>query len=96
MWRDRPDPRASLIQVGVTLTRFVERANHTPELFSGMVSEVMADDDAKHKRLDEAIDRLRTRYGRSVVFFGSVQDDRDSAPMRISFTHIPDLGLESD
>ena len=96
MWRDRPDPRASLIQVGVTLTRFVERANHTPELFSGMVSEVMADDNAKHKRLDEAIDRLRTRYGRSVVFFGSVQDDRDSAPMRISFTHIPDLGLESD
>jgi DNA polymerase IV len=96
VWRDRPDPRESLIQVGITLMGLVERQNHTPDLFAGMVSDVMAADDEKHRRLDEAIDRLRTRYGRSVVYFGSVQENRDAAPMRISFTHIPDLGLESD
>ncbi len=96
LWRDRPDPRASLIQVGVTLTRLIDRKNHTPDLFAGMLSEVMAANDDKHQRLDEAIDKLRARYGRSVVYFGSVQDHRDSAPMRISFTHIPDLGLEQD
>ena len=96
LWRDRPDPRASLIQVGVTLTRLIDRKNHTPDLFAGMVSEVMAADDAKHQRLDAAIDKLRARYGRSVVYFGTVQDHRDAAPMRISFTHIPDLGLEED
>lgn len=96
MWRDRPDPRASLIQVGVTLTRLVERSNHTPDLFAGMVAEVMTAADDRHRRLDEAIDRLRARYGRSVVYFGTVQESRDAAPMRISFTHIPDLGLESD
>lgn len=96
VWRDRPDPRESLIQVGVTLMRLVSRVNHTPDLFAGMVSDVMAADDEKHRRLDEAIDRLRARYGRSVVYFGSVQESRDAAPMRISFTHIPDLGLEDD
>lgn len=42
------------------------------------------------------IDKLRARYGRSVVYFGNVQDSRDEAPMRISFTHIPDLTLEQD
>ena len=96
VWRDRPDPRESLIQVGVTLGRLVERRNHTPDLFAGMVSDVMAADDDKHRRLDEAIDRLRSRYGRSVVYFGTVQESRDAAPMRISFTHIPDLDLERD
>ena len=42
------------------------------------------------------LDQLRTRYGRQVVFFGCVQESRDQAPMRISFTHIPDLSLEQD
>lgn len=96
LWRDRPDPRASIVQVGVTLTRLVERANHTPDLFSGVVSEMMAEGDAKHNRLDNAIDKLRARYGRHCVYFGNVQESRDSAPMRISFTHIPDVGLEGD
>jgi hypothetical protein len=34
--------------------------------------------------LDAAIDKLRARYGRKVVYFGSVQDSRETAPMRIS------------
>ena len=53
-------------------------------------------DTDKQPRLDETIDRLRTRYGRKVVYFRSVQDSLDTAPMRISFTHIPDLELEQD
>jgi hypothetical protein len=43
---------------------------------------------------DETIHKLRARYGRKVVYFGSVQDNRQATPMRISFTHIPDLKLE--
>lgn len=96
LWRDRPDSRASIVQVGVTLTRLVERANHTPDLFAGMVSDLMTGGDEKQHRLDKAIDRLRARYGRNVVYFGNVQEHRDSAPMRISFTHIPDTSLEGD
>jgi DNA polymerase-4 len=96
LWSDRPEPRADLIQVGVVLSRLVERGNHTPDLFQGVVADVMEADDEKHQRLDAVIDKLRARYGRQVVFFGSVQDARDAAPMRISFTHIPDPGLEQD
>jgi DNA polymerase-4 len=95
LWRERPAPRAPLIQVGVTLTRLIERGNHTPDLFAGRVADLLSQDD-RHRRLDECIDRLRARYGRQCVYFGTVQDSRDQAPMRISFTHIPDLGLESD
>lgn len=96
LWSDRPEPRSDLIQVGVVLSRLVGRSNHTPDLFQGAVAEAMAAEDVKRQRLDEAIDKLRARYGRQVVYFGSVQDSRDAAPMRISFTHIPDLELEQD
>lgn len=38
----------------------------------------------------------RARYGCNVVYFGSMQESRDEAPMRISFAHIPDLKIEQD
>ena len=36
------------------------------------------------------------RYGRKVIYYGSVRVSRDKAPMRISFIHIPDAGQEGD
>jgi DNA polymerase-4 len=46
--------------------------------------------------LDATLDKLRARYGRRVVYYGNCQESRDEAPMRISFTHIPDVGVEAD
>ena len=82
--------------MGVVLTRLCEHGNYTPPLLSVVNDAADAPDTGKHRRLDAALDQLRARYGRGVVYFGSVQEDRDKAPMRISFTHIPDLGLERD
>ena len=96
LWRQRPDPRHPLLQVGVVLTRLCEHGNYTPSLFPAVTDPTAAADPAKHQRLDAALDQLRARYGRRVVYFGSVQESRDHAPMRISFTHIPDLTLEQD
>ncbi len=95
LWNDRPDPRAPLLQVGIVLGKFSHVGNHTPPLFQ-TVADAMEDDPDKHRRLDETIDMLRARYGRKVVYFGNMQDSREEAPMRISFTHIPDIGLEGD
>lgn len=96
LWRDRPEPRNQVMQVGVVLTRLRERSNHTPSLFQTVADTRASQDEEKQRRLDEALDKLRARYGRKVVYFGSVQDSREAAPMRISFTHIPDLELEQD
>lgn len=96
LWRDRPEPRNQILQVGVVLARLRERANHTPSLFQTVADTMASQDEEKQRRLDEALDKLRTRYGRKVVYFGSVQDSREAAPMRISFTHIPELELEQD
>ncbi len=96
LWRDRPEPRCQLLQVGVMLTRLCEHHNYTPSLFQTMTEIPATEDQAKHQRLDSTLDKLRARYGRSVVYFGSVQESRDNAPMRISFTHIPNLAVEND
>ncbi len=102
LWRERPEPRRKLLKVAVVLTRLCEHANHTPPLFDsdpaagGAPPEWGGEAFAKQRRLDETLDRLRARYGRKVVFFGGVADSREAAPMRISFTHIPDPGVEGD
>ena len=96
LWSDRPEPGSPLLQVGVVLSRLVDRANFTPPLFEVVSDTAAACDSEKHRRLDATLDKLRSRYGRHAVYFGSVQENRDSAPMRISFTHIPDLASESD
>ena len=96
LWRDRPEPRCQILQVGLVLTRLCEHGNHTPQLFQMVTDTMAALDKEKHQRLDATLDKLRARYGRRVVYYGSVQESRDNAPMRISFTHIPDVGLERD
>lgn len=94
LWKDRPEPRSPLLQVGVVLGKLCDRGNYTPELFQTAVADAMAPDD-KQQRLDATLDTIRARYGRNVVYFGNVHNARDTAPMRISFTHIPDPRLES-
>ena len=104
LWQQRPEPGCLILKVGVVLTRLCEQGNHTPELFqiggdadahSGTATDTSGDTE-KHQRLDAALDKLRARFGRKVIYYGSVQESRDEAPMRIAFTHIPNVGLEQD
>jgi DNA polymerase-4 len=46
--------------------------------------------------LDGAFDKIRRRFGNSALFYGGAFLANQEAPMRISFTHIPDLVLEAD
>jgi DNA polymerase-4 len=96
LWRDRPEPRCQILKVGVVLTRLCEHGNYTPQLFPVASDTTTALDSEKHQRLDATLDKLRARYGRRVVYYGNVQESRDNAPMRISFTHVPDVGVEQD
>ncbi len=96
LWRDRPEPNCRILQVGVVLTRLCDPGNHTPSLFQTVSDTMASPNQEKHKRLDTTLDKLRARYGRHVVYYGSVQDSRDNAPMRISFTHVPDIDVEQD
>ncbi len=73
--------------VAVVLFNLLEKNYATLSIF---------DNPEKNRLLYSAIDRLNKRYGYSSIYFGGSHIARDSAPMRIAFTQIPNLEIEDD
>ena len=42
------------------------------------------------------IDAINLRYGKKSLYFGGAHRGRGAAPMRIAFSHVPELQVESD
>ena len=87
LWQKKPAVRDEPLAVGITLARLVEAAHHTPSLFAA---------DTARSALSATVDKLNARFGKNAVYFGGAHDALQSAPMRIAFSHIPDLDTESD
>jgi DNA polymerase IV len=84
LWSRKPAGR--LLKIGVTFVDLVPAAGVTPSLF---------DADRRAHHLSDAMDKVNRAFGPNAVCFGSVLGHTKSAPMRISFTHIPDEETES-
>ncbi len=87
LWRGRDLPGEPLRQLGVTMFRLVEKTNYTPSLFAA--------GDKRRDALNEAMDSLQRRYGKSAMHLGCDHAALDHDNMRIAFTHIPDLDTEN-
>ena len=86
LWKKRPANHPKLLQVGITLGNLLEQTNYTPSLFAQV--------NPARKQLNEALDKIRDKHGTGSIFLGSEQEGMSAAPMRISFTHIPDVKSE--
>ncbi|TVP81839.1 MAG: DNA polymerase [Puniceicoccaceae bacterium] len=92
LWQQHPIDAERPTKVAVTLAQLVHANSHTPSLFT-------VDDDRRRAALQQAMDRVNRQYGgRSLYYAEAMEAQRSSeaAPMRISFTHIPDLELENE
>lgn len=87
LWHRRPPDPAPILKVGVTLLDLVERDKVTRDLF---------DPDDHHAGLNTVLDRINQRYGPNTLYFGGAHKGRGAAPMRIAFSHVPELQVESD
>ncbi|WP_018969211.1 DNA polymerase Y family protein [Rubritalea marina] len=87
LWKKRPQHQAQLLHVSVTLTQLLEQSNYTPSLFSQQ--------NPARQNINKALDSIRAKHGAQSIFLGSEQEGRSAAPMRISFTHIPDPESEN-
>ncbi len=81
MWPKRPAGKTPL-RVSVVLSDLIPTADTSLPLFS---------DESRRIKLAETMDRINERYGLDCVYFGTMHTAKESAPMRISFTSIPDL-----
>lgn len=80
-WHHAPtDTGVRFLVVAATLGGLVPLADSPSPLF---------EKEAADERLDHAIDRINTRFGYASI--GPASADHHAAPMRISFTTIPDL-----
>ena len=87
LWQRRPPDPGPLLKVGVTLTDLVEHSQVTRDLF---------DPDDRHAPLNSVLDRINQRYGPNTLYFGGAHSGCGAAPMRIAFSHVPELQVESD
>ncbi len=75
------------LAVSVTLTGLMEREGTCVPLFAEM---------KENPALNKLLDNINKKYGNNKMYFGSMQQALDSAPMRISFNKIPDVALEEE
>ncbi|NCS66600.1 MAG: DNA polymerase [Hydrogenophilaceae bacterium CG1_02_62_390] len=86
LWAERPS-HGEPVKVGMTLSDLHPAEQETLPLFAY---------GAGHPGLDTAFDQIRRKYGNDALYFGGAYQAAHEASMRIAFSHIPDLVLESD
>ena len=86
LWAQRP-LRREPVKVGMVFGELVPRDKVSLPLFP---------DGTRAPGLDAALDRIRLKFGAEALYFGGAFLAQEEAPMRISFTHIPNLKLEAD
>jgi DNA polymerase-4 len=84
IWKDRPRGLAPL-SVAVVLSELTPVSEASLSLFSN---------EFRQDKLASALDRINEKYGTNSIYFGSMHDASESAPLRISFTSIPDVVAE--
>ena len=86
----RWDPkRHPPLSVAVALVGLEERGQVTGELMAAR---------QRDRDMSGVVDRINRKYGNNSVYFGAMHCalDRDAAPMRIPFQHVPETALERD
>ena len=86
LWAERPHRREP-VKVGMVFGELLPHDQMSLPLFP---------DGTRTPGLDTALDRVRRKFGTEALYFGGAFMAQEEAPMRISFTHIPDLQLEAD
>lgn len=84
-----PQIKAEPYAVGVSFSCLVTADEVARDLFQIEPLE-------NEKKLNKAIDTLNLKFGKNTIYFGGAHEALKDAPMRIAFTHIPDIEVEGD
>ena len=86
IWPDRPKGFTPL-SVSMTLYDLTPAEGTSLSLFPREI---------KRDKVAAAVDKINERYGSNSIYYASLHGAAESAPMRISFTSIPDILAESN
>jgi len=88
MLDSRPHSNAQPISVALSLNKLSPSDAFTVPLF--------ANTGPAREKLNAALDKMNSKYGKNTLYIGGAHNALDSAPMRIAFTHIPDIETDED
>ncbi|MEZ4813649.1 MAG: DNA polymerase [Bdellovibrionota bacterium] len=74
------------MKISLWMSDLVPDKQHTESFF----------EDKKSLTLSKTLDSIQQRFGKEAIYFAGTQKARRAAPLRISFTNIPDIDLEND
>ena len=85
LWSQRPErlPYA----VSVTLHDLAPKSSVSLPLFP---------EDQKRLKVAQTMDAINTRFGLHTIYLADMHNTEQAAPMRISFTHVPDITIEQE
>lgn len=89
LWDSMPGELGEPMKVSMVLGQLVHAKQFTPSLFSGGW-------DIRGEKIEQAMDTINLRYGPRTLYYAGAQNGMNEAPMRIAFSHIPDLEVERD
>ncbi|WOO41589.1 DNA polymerase Y family protein [Rubellicoccus peritrichatus] len=89
LWDSMPAELGEPMKVSMVLGQLVHAKQFTPSLFSGGW-------DLKGEQIEQAMDKVNLHYGPRTLYYAGAQNGMNEAPMRIAFSHIPDLEVERD
>jgi len=84
-WEKRP-PGGRPLKTSITLLDLTPGACTAPSLFA---------EERRALEAAHAMDAVNERFGTNSLYFASMHQSRDTAPLRIAFTNIPDVETES-
>lgn len=88
-WQHYPDTPHEPYAVGVSFSGLVSPDEVARDLFQIAPLE-------QEQKLNKAVDALNVKFGKNTIYFGGAHGALQDAPMRIAFTHIPDMQVEGD
>lgn len=86
LWDGRP-PNRLPYAVSITLHELIPEASASQPLFP---------EDRKRLQVARTMDSINTRFGLHTVYLADMHNADQAAPMRISFTHVPDVTIEQE
>jgi len=89
LWDSIPPVLGDPLKVSVVLSHLLPAQQFTPSLFSGGWA-------VREEAVDKAMDRINLDYGPRTIYYAGAHKGMKEAPMRIAFTHVPDLDVERD
>jgi len=89
LWEHYPQKQLTPYATGITFSGLIEIEDLTLSLFDASPTPCTS-------KLDVILDKLNMRFGKNTVYFAGAHEAVDHAPMRIAFSHIPNLNTEGD